>query len=545
MFETLTKGFRSARQRLAGLAELNDENIEQPLRDVRLSLLEADVEFNVVKRFLQSVKEKAVGDVMQTTATVRGQRVKVGPADRFIKICHDELVAMMSAEGDPLAFAPKPALTGVMMVGLQGSGKTTTTAKLATLLLKQGKKPLLVAADVQRPGAIEQLQVLGERVGVPVFAIQGGDPLQICERGREEARKQKCDVVLYDTAGRLAVDEPLMAELGKIKASVKPENVLLVVDAMIGQDSVKTAAAFNERLSITGVVLTKLDGDARGGAALSIREVTGAPVRFAGMGEGLDKLEAFRPEGMADRILGFGDVVGLMKDFEGVIDEEKAQADAAKMLQGHFSLNDFLDQIRMIKQLGPLKDIFEKLPFFAEGMPEGVSLDDTELVKAEAIVSSMTKQERVETELFARQPGRLTRVARGSGRTERDVAELIERFTMMRQMMGNLGQSTGLLSKLPGMKQLGNMRRMKEAMRGMGGMPGGFPGGFPGMGGMPGGLPGLGGGMGADQLLEGLMAGGPGGGLFGPPAQPPRKKVDKDKKKNLRKMQKKSRKKGR
>jgi signal recognition particle subunit SRP54 len=552
MFETLTKGFRSARQRLAGLAELNEDNLEQPLRDVRLSLLEADVEFNVVKRFLQTVKEKAIGDVIQTSATLKGQRVKVGPAERFIKICHDELVSMMSAAGEPLSFAPRPGLTGMMMVGLQGSGKTTTTAKLATLLLKQGKKPLLVAADVQRPGAIEQLQVLGERVGVPVFALPGGDPLQICERGREEARKQKCDVVLYDTAGRLAVDEPLMAELGKIKASVKPENVLLVVDAMIGQDSVKTAAAFNERLSITGVVLTKLDGDARGGAALSIREVTGAPVRFAGMGEGLDKLEAFRPEGMADRILGYGDVVGLMKDFEGVIDEEKAQADAAKMLQGRFSLNDFLDQIRMIKQLGPLKDIFEKLPFFADGMPEGVSLDDTELVKAEAIVSSMTKRERVETELFASQPGRLARVARGSGRNEREVAELIERFTMMRQMMGNLGQSSGLLSKLPGMKQLGNMRRMKEAMRGMGGggLPGGFPGGFPGMsggmpGGMPGGLPGLGGGGMADQLLEGLMAGGPGAGMFGPQGQAPRKKVDKDKKKNLRKMQKKSRKKGR
>jgi signal recognition particle subunit SRP54 len=254
---------------------------------------------------------------------------------------------------------------------------------------------------------------------VPVFAIPGGNPLEICERGREEARKQKCDVVLYDTAGRLAIDESLMAELGKIKAETKPENILLVVDAMIGQDSVKTAAAFNERLNITGVVLTKLDGDARGGAALSIKQVTGAPIRFAGMGEGLDKLEAFRPEGMASRILGFGDVVGLMKDFEGVIDEQKAQEEAAKMLQGRFSLDDFLEQIRMIKRLGPLKEIFEKLPFFAEGMPEGANLDDAELVKAEAIVSSMTKQERVQTELFQKQPTRVTRVARGSGRDER------------------------------------------------------------------------------------------------------------------------------
>jgi signal recognition particle subunit SRP54 len=556
MFETLTKGFRSARQRLSGLTELTLENVEPALRDVRLSLLEADVEFNVVKRFLEAVKEKAVGDVMANAAVVKGQKVKVGPAERFIKICHDELIAMMSAEGDPLTFAPRPALTGIMMVGLQGSGKTTTTAKLAALLKKEGKKPLLVAADVQRPGAIEQLQVLGERIGVPVFAIPGGDPLDICERGREEARKQKADVVLYDTAGRLAVDEPLMAELGRIRTSVKPDNILLVVDAMIGQDSVKTAAAFHDRLAISGVVLTKLDGDARGGAALSIREVTGAPIRYAGMGEALDKLELFRPEGMASRILGFGDVVGLMKDFEGVIDEEKAQADAAKMLQGRFSLHDFLDQIRMIKQLGPIKDIFEKLPFFADGMPEGINFDDKELVKAEAIVSSMTKRERVETELFAREPRRLTRVAKGSGRSEGEVSELIERFGFMRQMMGNIGQSTGLLSKLPGMKTLGNMKRMKEAMRNMGGgMPGGFPGmgggGFPGMGGLPGmgggGFPGMGGlpGMGdPNQMLESLMGGGAPG-MFGAPGASARKKVDKEKKKNLRKMQKKSRKKGR
>ena len=559
MFETLTKGFRAARQRLSGQTELTEDNIEQALRDVRLSLLEADVEFNVVKRFLQTVKEKAIGDVMQTSAVLQGQKVKVGPADRFIKICHDELVEMMSSEGEALTLVPKPGLTGILMVGLQGTGKTTQTGKLAKLLLEQGRKPLLVAADVQRPGAIEQLQVLGERVGVPVFSIQGGDPVEICRQGREEAKRQKCDIVLYDTAGRLAIDEPLMAELASIKSVTKPENVLLVVDAMVGQDSVKTAKAFHDRLSITGVVLTKLDGDARGGAALSIKEVTGAPIRFAGMGEALDKLEAFRPEGMAGRILGFGDVVGLMKDFEGVIDEQKAQTDAAKMLQGRFSLDDFLDQIRMIKQLGPLKDIFDKLPFFPDGMPEGVNLDDAELVKAEAIVSSMTKQERVETELFQRQPSRLTRVARGCGREEKDVAELIERFGFMREMMGNLGQQTGLLSKLPGMKQLGNVKRMRQAMKGMQGMKGmpGMPGGMRGMPGMPAGMPGLPPGLegmagmpGMDELLSGIGSGAPGmaglEALLGGQGAPARKKVvDKQKKKNLRKMQKKSRKKGR
>jgi signal recognition particle subunit SRP54 len=368
--------------------------------------------------------------------------------------------------------------------------------------------------------------------------MPGGNPIDICNKGREEAKKQKCDVVLYDTAGRLAIDEALMGELGQIKTDVKPDNILLVVDAMIGQDSVKTARAFNDRLNITGVVLTKLDGDARGGAALSIKEVTGAPVRLAGMGEALDKLEPFRPEGMASRILGFGDVVGLMKDFEGVIDEEKAQKEAAKMLQGQFSLNDFLDQIRMIKQMGPLKDLFEKLPFFPEGMPEGANFDDKELVKAEAIVSSMTTQERVQTELFKKQPTRLVRVAKGSGRSEREVAELIERFSFMRGMMGNIGQSAGLLSKIPGMKQLAGMKRMREAVR-MGGMEN-----LPGMGGM------------ADELLQNLVAqGGPfGGGGFpggfpgmpGMGGAPQRKKpVDKQKKKNLRKIQKKSRKKGR
>ncbi len=552
MFETLTKGFRTARQRLQGLAELDETNIDAALRDVRLSLLEADVEFGVVKRFLARVKEKAVGDVMQTKVVHQGKAMKVGPAERFIQICNEELTEMMApAEGEPLTLSAPPAITGIMMVGLQGSGKTTTTAKLAHLLLAQGRKPLLVAADVQRPGAIEQLQVLGERVGVPVFAIPEGEPVDICARGREEARKQKCDVVIYDTAGRLAIDEALMQELVSIKSQNKPENVLLVVDAMIGQDSVKTASAFNERLGLTGVVLTKLDGDARGGAAISIKEVTGAPIRFAGMGEGIDKLEPFRPEGMAGRILGFGDVVGLMKDFQGVVDEQKAQKDAERMLQGRFSLNDFLDQIRMIKSMGPIKDIFEKLPFFPDGMPDGVNLDDAELVKAEAIVSSMTVRERVETELFQKQPNRLRRVARGSGRSEKEVAELIERFSFMRQMMGGIGQSAGMLSKIPGMKQLAAARRLKDAVR-MTGLEG-----APGMGGL------------ADELLQGLMAGGGPGGTFGGPGgmpggfpgfpgmagmpgmpgmpgtRAPAKPVDKQKKKNLRKMQKKSRKKGR
>ncbi|MEO6420620.1 MAG: signal recognition particle receptor subunit alpha, partial [Polyangiaceae bacterium] len=381
MFDALANGFRQAKNRLAGLTELNEQNIETALREVRLSLLEADVELGVVKTFLARVKEKALGEVVRVrTKGQDGQTMRVSAGDQFTKICHDELIAFMSAEGDALTFSPK-GITGIMMVGLQGSGKTTTTAKLARYLVKQGKKPLLVAADMQRPAAVEQLQVLGASVGVPVFNIPDASPLAICEAAIAEAKKNGNDVIVYDTAGRLAIDERLMAELGSIKAAVKPENILLVVDAMIGQDAVKVSKGFHDTLSLTGVVLTKLDGDARGGAALSVKEVTGAPVRFQGMGEGTDKFEEFRPEGMASRVLGMGDVVSLMKDFEEVVDQKKAAEDAMKMLQGDFTLDDFLNQVRMIQKMGSLKDIVGKMPGMSEMIPADANLDDRELVR--------------------------------------------------------------------------------------------------------------------------------------------------------------------
>ncbi len=528
MFETLTKGFRNARNRLQGVTELTEENIDQALRDVRLSLLEADVEFGVVKHFLARVKEQALGTEVQTRISHGAKKLKIGAAEAFIKICQDELERMMSFEGEAVELAKKPHPTGVMVVGLQGSGKTTTAAKLARLLEKEhDRKPLLVAADVQRPGAIEQLQVLGQQIDVPVFAIPGGRPVDICERAIAQARKLKRDTIIYDTAGRLAIDEPLMEELSEIKRRVKPNNIFLVVDAMIGQDSVKTAKSFHDRLGLSGVVLTKLDGDARGGAALSVKQVTGAPVKFAGMGETLDKLETFRPDGMAGRILGFGDVVGLMKDFEGVVDEKKAEEDAKRMLQGQFTLDDFLEQIETIQQMGPLQDIFEKLPFFADSVPEGFQVDDKELVRTKAIVSSMTKAERRQVELFQKQPKRLQRVAKGSGRTDREVAELIQRFVMMRQLMGSIGDQAGMLSRMPGMKQLATARRLKDAVR-TGGLEHN-----PMMANL------------ADQLLEAAVAGeGPG---FGANAQNSarRRPADRDKKKSRRKMQKKSRRKGR
>jgi signal recognition particle subunit SRP54 len=510
MFDALAKGFKQAKNRLAGLTELNDQNVESALREVRLSLLEADVELGVVKAFLARVKEQALGEIVRVRAKgTQGETVKVSAGDQFVKICHDELVAFMTAEGDALTFSASGP-TGIMMVGLQGSGKTTTTAKLGNLLRRQGKKPLLVAADMQRPAAVEQLQILGKQIDLPVFNLPGATPLEICTQAVAEAKSKKYDVIIFDTAGRLAIDAKLMDELAAIKAAVQPENVLLVIDAMIGQDAVKVSRGFHDRLGLTGVVVTKLDGDARGGATLSVREVTGAPVRFVGMGEGVDKLEEFRPEGMAQRVLGLGDVVGLMKDFEQVVDQKKATDDAMKMLQGNFTLDDFLDQIRTIQKMGPLKDIVGKMPGMSEMMPADVNLDDRELVKIEAIISSFTRVERQDPYALIREPSRVTRIAKGSGTAEQAVNELVQKFLFMRQMMGGLGGS-GLLGKIPGMKNLQMARNLQKQMKAGGGFPGmpgmgGFPG-MPGMGGFPGmpgmgGMPGFGGMEAADSLTK-------------------------------------------
>jgi signal recognition particle subunit SRP54 len=375
-----------------------------------------------------------------------------------------------------------------MMVGLQGSGKTTTAAKLARYLKKQDKKPLLVAADMQRPAAVEQLQVLGQQIDVPVFNLPGETPLAICRAAPAEAKRLGCDLVVYDTAGRLAIDEPLMQELSAIKNAVTPENILLVVDAMIGQDAVKTAKSFNERLGISGVVLTKLDGDARGGAALSVKQVTGAPVVFMGMGETTDKLEPFRAEGMASRVLGMGDVVGLIQDFESVVDQKKAEDDARRMMSGKFTLDDFLNQVRMIQKMGSLSDLVEKIPGLGGMVPPGAAanLDDGELVRIEAMIQSMTLSERDDPNALIREPSRVKRISRGSGQPAEAVSELVQKFLFMRQMMGGFGQDLGLLGNIPGLKNLAMAKNLKKAMAG-GGFPGmGFPGmGFPGMG-MPG-----------------------------------------------------------
>jgi len=562
MFETISKGFRAARERLTGRGELTEDVIDAALKDVRMSLLEADVEFRVVKRFLQAVKDKALGEEVQLVAKQGDKKLRVRPEDHFVRICHDELVALMGPVDTTLDTASK-GVTGIMMVGLQGSGKTTTTGKLAKRLLKDGKKVMLVACDVYRPAAVRQLQVIGEQLGIPVFAREGGNPVEIAEAATKQAGAEAYDFVLYDTAGRLTVDEALMVELDQIKQRVHPANTLLVIDAMIGQDAVSTAKAFDERIDLSGVVLTKLDGDARGGAALSVKAVTGKPIKFLGMGETLDRLEEFRPEGLAGRILGMGDLVGLMQDFQEVVDEEKAAEDAAKMLGGGFTMDDFLGQIKSIQQMGSLKDLMDKMPLgslFGGSIPDEVmaqATDDRELVKIEAMIRSMTRAERARPDLFLvngadgedkgaskwrnkkKKPkpkdptkmadlppesfveSRVRRVARGSGRQDEDVRALVGRFIAMRDMFGMLGDlmgGGGLLSKIPGfkqMKQLNAMRKLAnnpDALQalmgggGMGGMPGlgGMPG-MPGMGGMPGGMPALPPGLGG---MPGLPAGG-------------------------------------
>jgi signal recognition particle subunit SRP54 len=531
MFETLTKGFRKARNRFKGLAEIDEKVVDTALRDIRLSLLEADVDLALTKAFLAKVRERAIGEVVLTSAKAKGKKVKITPVDAFVKICQDELTDMMGPVKTELDMAPKGTPTGVMMVGLNGVGKTTSTAKLARFLAKQGHAPLLVAADVYRPAAIEQLQVLAGRLKMPVYAdLESKDPVQICKDAMQEARKTRRDIVLFDTAGRQTVDDALMQELVDIKKTVKPKNIFLVADAMIGQDAVKTASEFNQRLNISGVILTKLDGDARGGAALSIKETTGAPIKFLGMGEDLDKIEEFRPEGLASRILGMGDVVGLVKDFEEVIDAEKAEQDAKRMLRGHFTMTDFLEQIRALKKMGSLTDLVDKLPFFQDGLPEGMNLDDREIVKIESIIQSMSKQEQIDVALFDRQPGRIERVAKGSGREVKDVKELVDRFKTVRDMMGNIGAQAGMLSKIPGMKQLAMARKLKGAMAG-GNMPG-----MPGIPGMPGGaMDGL-----SQEMLQAAVADQSVGGAR--KTQSPHRKA---KAKSKRKQSKKSRKKSR
>ncbi len=541
MLEIVSKGFKNARNILTGHVTLNEANIDEAMREIRVSLLEADVELGVVKTFLARVKDRAVGEVVKLSVEQGKKKLQRSPGEHFILICQNELENLMGpTEEAPIAF--RRPYTTIMMVGLQGVGKTTTVGKLAKYLKAQKRKPLLVAADIYRPAAVEQLKVLGERIGVPVFAKEGLAPPQLCADALREAKKRKRDVVIFDTAGRLAVDDELMRELEEIKSLTKPHETFLVCDAMAGQDTVRTASEFNRRLDLSGFIMTKLDGDARGGAALSIKEITGKPIKFLGMGEGLDKLETFRPEGLASRILGMGDIVGLMKDFEAVVDEKEAERDTKKLLRGQFTLDDFLKQIKLLQNMGNAKDLFDK--FLGDQIPEGAEVDDSAFKVMESLIHSMTPVERTQPTIIDK--SRAARIAKGSGRKPEQVMDLVQRFAMMQQMMAGIAQQPGLMANLPGFKQLNQMRQMKggakgdafgrpeDMMKQLGIKPGSLPpGGFPpGM--MPDGMmqPGM-----TPPTMEGMQAPSPQVKL----RTPKQKKNAKDKRKAQRKARKKRR----
>ena len=453
MLETLSRGFRAGRDRLRGVTALSEENVAEALRDVRASLLEADVDLGIVREFLEQVKQRCLGTEVALRGGKGGKRLQVDPGDHFTKACYDQLVELMGA---PAPLEPTKRLRSILLVGLQGTGKTSTAAKLAKHLVDQGERPLLVAADVYRPAAREQLRVLGERIGVEVFTQDTTDAVAIVEAALAHAREIRSHSVIVDTAGRLQIDDDLMNELGAIRERIRPQHIVLVCDSMAGREAVNVARGFAERLPLDGLILTKLDGDSRGGAALAIRQATGVPIRYVTVGEGVDRLETFRPEGLASRILGMGDVMSLMESFEKVADEEQAEKEAKRLLKGSFTLDDFLNQLRTLQKMGPLRDVLEKLPMAGQLFPEGVQVDGSELKRIEAMILSMTPQERREPELI--QASRAARIARGSGSDVNQLRELLERFKAMRDMMAQLGKSMGgmggLLGRIPGAGRL-------------------------------------------------------------------------------------------
>jgi signal recognition particle subunit SRP54 len=429
MFETLSDRLQDVFARLRGHGRLSEAQVDSALREVRLALLEADVNFRVVKDFISRVRARAVGEEVMRSLT---------PAQQVIKIVHEELIVTLGEHAVPLAFAPQPP-TVIVLVGLQGSGKTTTAAKLGRWLAGKGRKPLLVACDLQRPAAVRQLQVLGEQANLPVYAPHdgagAGDPVQVAREARGEAERLARDVVLVDTAGRLAVDAEMMAQAAAISEALDPTEVLLVADAMTGQDAVQTATAFQEGLALTGVILTKLDGDARGGAALSIRSVTGVPIKFATTGEKLGDLDQFHPDRLAGRILGMGDVLTLIEKAEELVDQQEAERMQRKLREASFTLEDFLDQLQQVKKLGPLSQIIGMLPGMSRELRD-VEFDDREVARIEAIIRSMTPEERNNPKIL--NGSRRARVARGSGTTTQQVNAVLKQFDQARRMMRQL-----------------------------------------------------------------------------------------------------------
>ena len=438
MFDSLTGRLQTAFKNLRGLGKISDSNIADSLREVRMALLEADVHFKVARDFIQSVKEKAIGEkVIQS----------IQPGQQIIKIIHDELVRLLGSSNEALTLEPKPA--SVLMVGLHGSGKTTSSGKLAKLLAKEGKKPLLVAADVYRPAAMEQLETLAKQLELPAFVLRGeSDVLKIARQARKEADKQGCDAVIYDTAGRLQIDEPLVQELVKLRNLVSPQEILLVLDAATGQEAVNVASHFNQALEISGCILTKLDGDARGGAALSMKAVTGKPIKLAGTGEKLDDLEVFHPERMATRILGMGDVVSLVEKAAEAVDMDEAKRLEEKMRRGDFTLLDFLGQLRQMRNLGSLESLVSMLPGGNMIQGANMSKQEREFRRMEGMICAMTPTERIRPQILNAR--RRQRIAAGSGVRVTELNNLLSRFGQMRKMMKKMGKHQKMLKRLGG-----------------------------------------------------------------------------------------------
>jgi len=490
VFETLSDRLTGALQNLRGKGRLSDADIDATTREIRLALLEADVSLPVVRAFVGRIKERAKG------AEVSGA---LNPAQQVVKIVNDELIGILGGQTRTLAFAKTPP-TVVMLAGLQGSGKTTLAGKLAKWLAGQGHTPLLVACDLQRPAAVNQLKVVGERAGVAVFAPHPGaspesgpgDPVEVAAAGLAEAKAKHFDVVIVDTAGRLGIDEELMAQAAGIRDAVDPDEVLFVLDAMVGQDAVATADAFRQGVGFTGVVLTKLDGDARGGAALSVREITGVPILFASTGEKLDDFDVFHPDRMASRILGMGDVLSLIEQAEQVFDAEQAEAAAVKIGSGELTLEDFLEQMLTIRKMGPIGNLLGMLPGAGQMKEALAAVDDKQLDRVQAIIRGMTPEERADPKII--NASRRLRIANGSGVTVSEVNQLVDRFfearKMMSQMAGQMGMPFARKSSRKGGK------KNKKGKKGRGPTPpkvrsplgAGMPAGFPDISQMPAGL---------------------------------------------------------
>jgi signal recognition particle subunit SRP54 len=499
VFDTLSDRLTSVLQNLRGRGRLSEADVDATAREIRIALLEADVALPVVRTFIANVKERAKG------AEVSGA---LNPAQQVVKIVNEELVAILGGETRRLSLAKTPPSV-IMLAGLQGSGKTTLAGKLAKWLTSQGHTPLLVACDLQRPNAVNQLQVVGERAGVPTYAPEPGngvgDPVDVARRSIDEAKRAQHDIVIVDTAGRLGVDEEMMRQAADIREAVQPDEVLFVVDAMIGQDAVTTAEAFRDGVGFTGVVLTKLDGDARGGAALSVREVTGQPIMFASNGEKLEDFDAFHPDRMASRILGMGDVLTLIEQAEQAFDQDQAEAAAAKIGTGELTLEDFLEQMLAVRKMGPIANLLGMLPGAGQMKDQLAQVDDKHLDRLQAIIRGMTPAERENPKII--NASRRVRIAKGSGVAIREVNDLVNRFyearKMMQQMAGRFGfgGGGGRVSKTRKGKKGKKGKKGPTQPRVRGGLPGGLPGGVPGMPPGPAGLPP---GLGLDQLPPGF-----------------------------------------